>query len=75
MRVDPVFSFEVPLALPGIDPKVMTPRETWRNPAAYDEAAAKLAAMFHENFAKFVRYVDADVVEAGPSLGRRVAAE
>jgi phosphoenolpyruvate carboxykinase (ATP) len=75
MRIDPVFGFEVPLALPGIDPKVMTPRETWRNPAAYDEAAAKLAAMFHENFAKFVRYVDADVVEAGPSLGRRVAAE
>ena len=75
MRVDPVFGFEVPLALPGIDPKVMTPRETWRNPADYDEAAAKLATMFHENFAKFARYVDADVVEAGPSLGRQVAAE
>jgi phosphoenolpyruvate carboxykinase (ATP) len=75
MRVDPVFGFEVPLAPPGIDPKVMTPRETWRNPAAYDEAAAKLAAMFHENFAKFVRYVDADVVAGGPSSGRPVAAE
>jgi phosphoenolpyruvate carboxykinase (ATP) len=75
MRVDPVFGFEVPLALPGVDSKVMTPRDTWRNPAAYDEAAAKLAGMFHNNFAKFVRYVDADVVEAGPSSGRSVAAE
>ena len=75
MRVDPVFGFEVPLAPPGIDPKVMTPRETWDNPRAYDEAAEKLAAMFHENFAKFVRHVGADVVNAGPSVGRQVAAE
>ncbi|HEY8195080.1 MAG TPA: phosphoenolpyruvate carboxykinase (ATP), partial [Hyphomicrobium sp.] len=75
MRVDSVFGFEVPVAMAGIDPKVMTPRDTWRNPAAYDETAAKLAAMFHENFAKFVRYVDADVVRAGPSIGRAAAAE
>jgi phosphoenolpyruvate carboxykinase (ATP) len=53
----------------------MTPRETWANPKAYDDAAAKLAAMFHKNFAKFVRHVDTDVVGAGPSLGRAVAAE
>jgi phosphoenolpyruvate carboxykinase (ATP) len=75
MRVDPIFGFEVPLALAGVDTKLMTPRDTWRDPAAYDEAAAKLAAMFHENFAKFARYVDADVVKAGPSLGRQEAAE
>jgi phosphoenolpyruvate carboxykinase (ATP) len=75
MRVDPVFGFQVPLAPQGIDPKVMTPRETWANPKAYDEAAAKLAAMFHENFAKFARHVGADVLNAGPSVGRAVAAE
>jgi phosphoenolpyruvate carboxykinase (ATP) len=75
MRIDPVFGFEVPLAPEGIDPKIMTPRETWANPEAYDNAAAKLAAMFHENFAKFVRHVDADVVGAGPSIGRSIAAE
>jgi len=75
MRVDPVFGFEVPLAPAGIDPKVMTPRETWASPKAYDEAAEKLAAMFHENFAKFARHVGADVVSAGPSVGRQVAAE
>jgi len=75
MRVDPVFGFEVPLAPQGIDPKVMTPRETWANPQAYDEAAEKLAGMFHENFAKFARHVGADVLNAGPSVGRAVAAE
>ncbi len=52
----------------------MTPRETWADPNAYDEMAAKLAEMFHENFAKFVPYVDADVVRAGPSIGRAAAA-
>ena len=74
MRTDPVFGFKVPVVLPGIDSKVMTPRETWGDPNAYDKAAAKLADMFHENFAKFVPYVDADVLRAGPSIGRAAAA-
>ena len=54
--------------------KLMTPRETWGDPNAYDKMAAKLADMFHENFAKFVPYVDADVLRAGPSIGRAAAA-
>ena len=70
MRVDPVFGFKVPLTLAGIEPKVMTPRDTWDDPHAYDEAAAKLADMFHQNFAKFVPYVDVEVLRAGPSIGR-----
>ena len=70
MRVDPVFGFKVPLTLAGIDPKVVTPRDTWDDPDAYDEAAAKLADMFHQNFAKFVPYVDVEVLRAGPSIGR-----
>jgi phosphoenolpyruvate carboxykinase (ATP) len=37
--------------------------------------AAKLAQMFHENFAKFVPYVDADVMRASPILEPAVAAE
>jgi phosphoenolpyruvate carboxykinase (ATP) len=75
MRIDPVFGFQVPVALAGVDAKIMTPRETWADADAYDETAAKLAHMFHENFAKFVPYVDAEVVRAGPSIGRAVAAE
>ncbi|MBA2126609.1 phosphoenolpyruvate carboxykinase (ATP) [Hyphomicrobium methylovorum] len=74
MRIDPVFGFEVPVALEGVDPKVLVPRDTWANPADYDAMAAKLALMFHENFAKYARYVDADVVAAGPAIGRSKAA-
>lgn len=74
MRTDPIFGFEVPIAPEGIDPTIMTPRETWADPKAYDEAASKLAAMFHQNFMKFARHVDPDVIAAGPSANRPVVA-
>ena len=75
MRVDPVFGFKVPVMLAGIDAKLMTPRDTWADPRAYDAAAATLAGMFSKNFAKFEKYVDAEVLRAGPVAGRQVAAE
>jgi len=74
MRVDPVFGFKVPVMLAGVDAKLMSPRDTWADPAAYDAAAAKLAGMFANNFAKFAPYVDAEVLRAGPVSGRAVAA-
>ena len=87
MRVDPVFGFAVPVALPvalsvaqsgalsGIDARLMTPRDTWADPKAYDATAAKMADMFAKNFAKFEAYVDADVLRAGPIASRQAAAE
>ena len=74
MRVDPVFGFKVPAVLAGVDPKIMNPRDTWADPKAYDEAAAKLAQLFQNNFGKFEAYVDAEVLRAGPSQAARVAA-
>lgn len=75
MRVDPIFGFKVPVMLPGIDARLMTPRDTWADPKAYDRTAAKLAAMFTKNFAKFEAYVDGDVRRAGPVMDRQAAAE
>ncbi len=75
MRIDPVFGFAVPVALDGIDQKLLTPRDTWADPKAYDEMAAKLAQMFHDNFAKFVPYVDAEVMKASPIIEPAIAAE
>ena len=70
MRRDPLFGFEVPTRLPdgldGIDPLILTPRETWADKEAYDRQAAKLVAMFIENFAKFESHVDGDVKGAAP---------
>ena len=73
MRIDPAFGFEVPTALAGVDPKILDPRETWTDKAAYDVQARALVKMFKDNFAKFEPHVDADVKAAAPGL--RAAAE
>lgn len=73
MRTDANFGFEVPLALEGVDPEILTPRETWDDPQAYDEQAGALVQMFIDNFEKFEDYVDMDVRDAAPVL--RAAAE
>jgi phosphoenolpyruvate carboxykinase (ATP) len=60
-RRDPNFGFDVPMAIPGIDPALLDPRATWADPAAYDDEAARLVAMFADNFAQYVPYIDDDV--------------
>ena len=65
-RVDPVFGFEVPTAVPSVDSALLDPRSTWRDPAAYDRKARELARMFRDNFEQFAADAGEDVVEAGP---------
>ncbi len=73
MRRDAMFGFEVPMALDGVDPKILNPRETWADKAGYDATARSLVDMFNKNFAKFEAHVDADVKAAAPVL--KLAAE
>jgi phosphoenolpyruvate carboxykinase (ATP) len=73
MRTDPVFGFQVPTSLPGVDPAILNPRDTWSDKAAYDTQARALVEMFNKNFEKFTVHVDADVMAAAPAL--RHAAE
>ncbi len=72
-RTDPIFGFDVPVAVEGVDTKILDPRGTWDDPDAYDAQAKALADMFVENFATFESHVDRDVLEAAPQL--RAAAE
>jgi phosphoenolpyruvate carboxykinase (ATP) len=65
-RTDPLFGFEVPVEVPGIETRLLDPRSTWRDPDAYDVKARELARMFVENFAKFD--APADVAAAGPRV-------
>ena len=51
-RTDPVFGFEVPTEVQGVDAALLDPRGTWDDPAAYDEAAADLAAKIQEHAAE-----------------------
>jgi len=68
-RKDPVFGFEVPTAVPDVPAGILDPRATWKDPAAYDAQARKLAKMFRDNFATFAAGVDAAVAAAGPAAG------
>jgi phosphoenolpyruvate carboxykinase (ATP) len=63
---DPVFNIDVPVSCPDVPPEVLKPRNTWREGAAYDAQAAKLARMFADNFKAFEASVTAEVRAAGP---------
>ncbi|MGJ8528590.1 phosphoenolpyruvate carboxykinase [Maritalea sp.] len=67
MRMDPIFGFEVPTAVDGIQANLLEPRTTWQDGAAYDEQAAKLVALFEENFVKFGASAE-ELAQAGPSM-------
>jgi phosphoenolpyruvate carboxykinase (ATP) len=65
-RVDPNFGFQVPVAVPGVDARILNPRETWADKAAYDQKAKALVGMFIQNFAQFEEHVDESVRQAAP---------
>jgi phosphoenolpyruvate carboxykinase (ATP) len=67
-RTDEVFGFRVPVAVPGVDSKLLDPRSTWSDPDAYDVKARELAQMFVDNFAKRFGDVDAAIRAAGPRV-------
>jgi phosphoenolpyruvate carboxykinase (ATP) len=62
----PVFNLDVPQSCPGVPAEVLNPRNTWKDPAAYDDQAARLAHMFAENFKTFEGEVAPDIRSAGP---------
>jgi phosphoenolpyruvate carboxykinase (ATP) len=63
-RTHPLFGFEVPVSVPGVDSSLLQPRLTWADPEAYDAKARELADMFRENFSKFT--ADDNIVAGGP---------
>ena len=65
----PYFNFEVPTALPGVDPAILDPRDTYADPAQWEEKAKDLAARFIKNFDKYTsNEAGKALVAAGPQL-------
>ncbi len=65
----PFFDFEVPTELPGVDPAILDPRDTYANASEWEEKAKDLAARFQKNFKKYeTNEAGKALVSAGPQL-------
>ena len=65
----PIFNFVIPTELPGVDPKILDPRDTYADAKVWEEKAQKLAGMFIANFKKFeTNEAGKALVAAGPKL-------
>lgn len=65
----PIFDLEVPTELPGVDPNILDPRDTYADVAQWNEKAADLAARFIQNFVKYQgNEAGKALVDAGPKI-------
>lgn len=69
VKTIPMFNFAVPIALPGVNPAILDPRDTYENITEWNNKATNLAGLFIKNF---VQYTDnnegQNLVNAGPQL-------
>ena len=65
----PIFDFEVPTSLPGVDPAILDPRDTYADASEWETKAKDLAERFIKNFAKYTgNEAGKALVSAGPQL-------
>ncbi len=65
----PMFDFEVPTSLPGVNPAILDPRDTYADASQWEEKAKDLASRFIKNFAKYEgNAAGKALVAAGPKL-------
>ena len=65
----PMFDLEVPTALPGVNPAILDPRDTYTNVEEWETKAKDLAGRFVKNFVKYEgNDAGKALVEAGPKL-------
>ena len=68
-KMIPIFNFEVPTELPGVDPAILDPRDTYADAAEWDAKAEDLAGRFIKNFVKYeTNEAGKALVAAGPQL-------
>ncbi len=65
----PMFDFEVPTALPNVNPAILDPRDTYDCACKWEEKAKDLAGRFIKNFEKYTtNEAGKALVAAGPKL-------
>ena len=68
-KMIPMFNFEVPTVLPGVDTNILDPRNTYADASEWEVKAKDLAGRFIKNFAKYEgNEAGKALVAAGPQL-------
>ncbi len=68
-KMIPMFNFEVPTALPNVNPAILDPRDTYANASEWETKAKDLAARFIKNFEKYTgNEAGKALVAAGPKM-------
>ena len=65
-ELDPIFNVQIPKTCPNVPDEILDPRNLWKDKAAYEESAGKLAAEFVANFAAKYPDMPQNIVNAGP---------
>lgn len=61
------FNLKIPKSIPLVDNKLLNPRNTWKDPNAYDKKAKMLAALFVRNFEQYTTAPE-EIRKAGPTI-------
>ena len=65
----PIFNLTVPTELPGVDTKILDPRDTYQDASEWEKKAKDLAGRFIKNFVKYENNEKGkSLVKAGPQL-------
>ena len=68
-RTDKLFKFAVPVTVPGVDEKILNPRDTWDSLAAYDLASANLAREFAQQIETYAGHnLNPNILTECPSV-------
>lgn len=61
-KQEPFFGLHIPVMCPGVETRLLNPREAWADPNDYDTMAAELVKDFDNNYAQYVDSVDPHIL-------------
>jgi phosphoenolpyruvate carboxykinase (ATP) len=64
--VENTFGLQIPISCPGVPSDILIPHNTWVDKKGYENTLAKLADLFKENFKKYEKGVNKEIIKAGP---------
>ncbi|MCG5493040.1 phosphoenolpyruvate carboxykinase (ATP) [Ectothiorhodospira variabilis] len=69
---DPIFGVQIPTTCPNVPDEVLIPSNTWEDKQAYQDTAAKLAMLFHNNFRTYEDQASEEIRQAAPRVPESV---